>query len=122
MKRVFVAGHKGMVGSAICRQLEKHSTVEVITRTRQELDLCNQQAVLEFMRSERPDEVIIAAAKVGGIQANNTFPADFIYQNLQIQTNVIYAAHRMMYRNYCFSVRLVSIQDVYNNPCAKMLC
>lgn len=93
MKKIFIAGHRGMVGSAICRQLQKKSDVEIITRTRDELDLCNQQAVHEFMRSEKPDEVILAAAKVGGIHANNTCPAEFIYQNLQIQNNVIHAAH-----------------------------
>ena len=82
-----------MVGSAICRQLQQQPDVEILTRTRAELDLCDQAAVLEFMRSERPDEVILAAAKVGGIHANNTYPAEFIYQNLQIQSNVIHAAH-----------------------------
>ena len=93
MKKIFVAGHRGMVGSAICRQLQKKSDVEIITRERDELDLCCQIAVHEFMRSEKPDEVILAAAKVGGIHANNTYPAEFIYQNLQIQNNVIHAAH-----------------------------
>ena len=93
MKKIFVAGHRGMVGSAICRQLQKKSDVEIITRTRDELNLCDQQAVHEFMASEKPDEVILAAAKVGGIQANNTYPAHFIYENLQIQNNVIHAAH-----------------------------
>jgi nucleoside-diphosphate-sugar epimerase len=93
MKKIFVAGHRGMVGSAICRQLQKQADVELITRTRDELDLCNQSAVHEFMKSEKPDEVILAAAKVGGIHANNTYPAEFIYQNLQIQNNVIHAAH-----------------------------
>ena len=93
MKKIFVAGHRGMVGSAICRQLKKKSEVEIITRTREELDLCDQSAVHEFMKSEKPDEVILAAAKVGGIHANNTYPAEFIYQNLQIQNNVIHAAH-----------------------------
>ena len=93
MKKIFVAGHKGMVGSAICRQLQKQADVDIITRTRNELDLCNQQAVHEFMKTEKPDEVILAAAKVGGIHANNTYPAEFIYQNLQIQNNVIHAAH-----------------------------
>ena len=93
MKKIFVAGNRGMVGSAICRQLQKKSDVEIITRTRDELDLCNQQAVNEFMKSAKPDEVILAAAKVGGIYANNTYPAEFIYQNLQIQNNVIHAAH-----------------------------
>ena len=94
MKTIFVAGHRGMVGSAICRQLLQKSDVKIITRTRDELDLCNQRAVHEFMQSEKPDEVILAAAKVGGIYANNTYPAEFIYNNLQIQNNVIHAAHK----------------------------
>ena len=93
MKKVFVAGHRGMVGSAICRQLQMMFNVDIIARTRDELDLCNQAAVYEFMKSEKPDEVILAAAKVGGIHANNTYPAEFIYTNLQIQNNVIHAAH-----------------------------
>ena len=93
MKKIFVSGHNGMVGSAICRQLQQQPDVEIITRTRAELDLCDQAAVREFMKSTRPDEVILAAAKVGGIHANNTYPAEFIYQNLQIQNNVIHAAH-----------------------------
>ena len=93
MKKVYVAGHRGIVGSAICRQLQDESDVEIIIRTRDELDLCDQLAVREFMKSEKPDEVILAAAKVGGIYANNTYPAEFIYQNLQIQNNIIQAAH-----------------------------
>jgi len=93
MKKIFVAGHKGMVGSAICRQLRQHQEVSIITRTRNELDLCNQLAIHEFMRLEKPDEVILAAAKVGGIHANNTYPAEFIYENLQIQNNIIHASH-----------------------------
>ena len=93
MKKIFVAGHRGMVGSAICRQLQNKSDAEIITRSRAELDLCDQSAVNEFMTIERPDEVILAAAKVGGIHANNAYPAEFIYQNLQIQNNVIHAAH-----------------------------
>jgi len=82
-----------MVGSAIFRQLQKQSDVEVITRARDDLDLCNQAEVHSFMKSEKPDEVILAAAKVGGIHANNTYSGEFIYQNLQIQNNVIHAAH-----------------------------
>ena len=93
MKKIFIAGHRGMVGSAICQQLQKQADVEIIIRTREELDLCDQPAVHEFMKSEKPDEVILAAAKVGGIHANNTYPAEFIYQNLQIQNNIIHAAH-----------------------------
>jgi GDP-L-fucose synthase len=93
MTKIFVAGHRGMVGSAICRQIKNKAAVEIITCTRDQLDLCDQLAVHDFMKSEKPDEVILAAAKVGGIHANNTYPAEFVYQNLQIQNNVIHAAH-----------------------------
>ena len=93
MKKIFVAGPNGMVGSAICRQLQQQSDVKIITSNRKELDLCNQSAVQEFMKSEKLDEVILAAAKVGGIYANNTYPAEFIYENLQIQNNIIHASH-----------------------------
>ena len=93
MKKIFVAGHKGMVGSAICRALERQSDIDIITRDRGDLDLTNQSAVQDFMKIVQPDEVILAAAKVGGIHANNTYPAEFIYQNLQIQNNIIHAAH-----------------------------
>lgn len=82
-----------MVGSAICRHLSAHADVDLVTRTRAELDLTDQAAVHAFFRSEKPDQVILAAAKVGGIHANNTFPAEFIYENLQIQNNIIHAAH-----------------------------
>jgi GDP-L-fucose synthase len=93
MKKVFVAGHNGMVGSAIVRQLEKSGTAEVITRNRKELDLTNQAAVQQFFSEQQIDQVYLAAAKVGGIIANNTYPADFIYENLMIQANIIHAAH-----------------------------
>ncbi len=93
MKKIFLAGHNGMVGSAIYRFLKFRKNIKIITSLRSELDLCNQQAVKNFMENERPDEVIIAAAKVGGIYANNTFPADFIYENLQIQSNLIHCSH-----------------------------
>jgi GDP-L-fucose synthase len=93
MKKVFVAGHNGMVGSAIVRQLSRQAGIEIITRSRKELDLCNQQAVADFFASNQIDEVYLAAAKVGGIIANNTYPADFIYENLMIECNIIHSAH-----------------------------
>jgi GDP-L-fucose synthase len=91
--KIFVAGHRGMVGSAIVRQLEASGHTNIITRTRSELDLTNQQAVLEFFQSKKIDQVYLAAAKVGGIIANNNYPADFIYENLMIQCNIIHSAH-----------------------------
>jgi len=94
--RVYIAGHQGMVGSAIVQQLKNQleNTVQLITCTHNELDLSNQLQVNDFMANEKPDQVYLAAAKVGGIHANNTYPADFIYQNLMIQTNIIHAAHQ----------------------------
>lgn len=91
--KIFVAGHRGMVGSAIVRQLEANGHTNIITRTRSELDLTNQQAVADFFQTEKIEQVYLAAAKVGGIVANNTYPADFIYENLMIQCNIIHSAH-----------------------------
>ena len=89
---IFVAGHHGLVGSAIIRCLQRHGFDNLLTRTRAELDLTNQAAVNEFFDIERPQYVFLAAARVGGIYANSTYPADFIRENLQIQTNIIDAA------------------------------
>lgn len=91
--KIYVAGHKGLVGSAIVRNLKKRGYKNIITRTHGELDLKNQKAVEEFWREEEPEYVYLAAAKVGGILANDQYPADFIYENLMIQNNVIKAAH-----------------------------
>ena len=91
--KIYVAGHRGLVGSAIVRNLEDKGYTNIICRTHKELDLTNQEAVRTFFEQERPEYVFLAAAKVGGIHANNTYPADFIYDNLMIQNNVIKAAH-----------------------------
>lgn len=101
-KRVFVAGHQGMVGSAIVRALEKAGDAEIITRTRSELDLLDQVAVFRFFNQNAIDEVYLAAAKVGGIWANNTYPAEFIYQNLIIETNIIHGAFQAGVRKLLF--------------------
>jgi len=93
MKKIFVAGHRGMVGSAIIRSLKLRGDVELITRSRDQLDLTSQSQVLEFFSNQEIDEVYVAAAKVGGIVANNSFPAEFIYQNMMIQCNIIHSAH-----------------------------
>lgn len=91
--RVFVAGHQGMVGSAIVRLLKQSPGVDVVTSTKDELDLLDQKQVHAFFNNQQFDQVYLAAAKVGGIYANNTYPAEFIYQNLMIQSNVIHAAY-----------------------------
>lgn len=92
--RIYVAGHRGLVGSAICRRLQSDGCTQLLTRTRSELDLLNQSAVDRFFASEKPEYVFLAAAKVGGILANATYPAEFLRENLLIQTNVIDAAYR----------------------------
>ncbi|MBF0211944.1 MAG: GDP-L-fucose synthase [Magnetococcales bacterium] len=98
--KIFVAGHRGMVGSAIVRQLlaQGHPEDRLILRRSSELDLTNQQAVMDLLSREKPDEIYLAAAKVGGIHANNTYPAEFIYQNLMIEANIIHGA-------FCVGVR-----------------
>lgn len=106
MNRIFVAGHKGMVGGAILRKLEARTqageAIELLTRDRSEVDLTNQAAVADFLQSERPDTIILAAARVGGIYANNTYPADFIYDNLMMQANVIHQGFEAGVRRLLF--------------------
>lgn len=91
--KIFVAGHRGMVGSALVRSLQSKGYINIITATRDQLDLLDQKAVYEFLENERPEYIFIAAAKVGGIHANNTYRADFIFQNLSIEANLIHGAH-----------------------------
>ena len=92
-EKIYVAGHRGMVGSAIVRQLALAGHTNIVTRTRQELDLLDQKSVMKFFEYEKPDRVFMAAARVGGIHANNEYPAEFIYENLTVQNNVIHAAY-----------------------------
>ena len=108
-KRIFVAGHKGMVGSAICRALAQQPNVELVIADRTALDLMNQSQVAEFFADTSINEVYFAAAKVGGIHANNTYPAEFIHENLVMQSNVIHSAHcagvdRLLFLGNAFSI------------------
>ena len=91
--KIYIAGHRGLVGSAIMRNLQNKGYTNIITRTHKELDLLNQQAVINFFADEKPDYVVLAAAKVGGIVANSIYRGQFIYENLQIQNNVIHQAY-----------------------------
>ena len=100
--RIFVAGHRGLVGSAICRELERQGYTNLVLRTHAELDLTDRAAVLEFFQREQPEYVFLAAAKVGGILANDTYPADFIRENLEIQTSVIDASYHSGVRRLLF--------------------
>ena len=93
-ERIYVAGHRGMVGSAIARSLTRRGGVQIVTRTHDKLDLVSQAQVRAFFEAEKPDAVVLAAARVGGIHANNTYPAEFIYQNVMIEANVIHEAWR----------------------------
>ena len=91
--KIYIAGHKGMVGSAIVKQLQSKGFNNILCQTHAELDLCCQADVLSYLTSEKPDYIVLAAAKVGGIHANNTYPADFIYENLMLEANVINGAY-----------------------------
>jgi GDP-L-fucose synthase len=100
--KIYVAGHRGMVGSAIVRELQAQGFANIVIRTHSELDLCNQQAVSYFFQQEKPEQVYLAAAKVGGIHANNTYPAEFIYDNLMIEANVIHQAFKVGVKKLLF--------------------
>jgi len=100
--KIYIAGHRGLVGSAIVRQLESRGFINLLMRTHKELDLTNQVQVQNFFQQENPDYVILAAAKVGGIHANNTYPADFIYQNMMIEANVINSAYENKVKRLLF--------------------
>ena len=113
--RIYVAGHRGLVGSAICRTLACAGYKNLLTRTHAELDLCDQAAVRAFFAQYKPDIVVLAAAKVGGIHANATYPAEFIYQNLQIQNNVIDCACR----NACKKLLFLGSSCIYPKMCPQ---
>ncbi|MDR3176211.1 MAG: GDP-L-fucose synthase [Desulfovibrio sp.] len=114
-RRIYVAGHRGMVGSAICRKLRALGASGIITRTHAELDLCSQADTEAFFREQRPDYVILAAARVGGIVANDSYSADFTRENLQIQTNVIDSA----YRNGCLKLLFLGSSCIYPKFCPQ---
>lgn len=107
--KIYVAGHRGMVGSAICRELKRQGYTHVVTRTHAQLDLCRQDAVEAFFAEEKPEYVFLAAAKVGGIQANAEAPADFMYQNMMLEMNVIYAA----WKNGCRKLEFLGSSCIY---------
>lgn len=114
-KKIYVAGHRGLVGSALVRKLEKEGFTNIVTRSHAELDLTRQADVEAFFETERPDYVILAAAKVGGIHANDTYPADFIMKNLQIECNVIDAA----YKNQVQKLLFLGSSCIYPRECPQ---
>ena len=113
--KIFVAGHNGLVGSAIVRELNKKKFNKIITATRNKLELINQQKVLNFLKKEKPDYIIIAAAKVGGIYSNNKYKAEFIYENLMIQSNLIHSAYLCGVKNLIF----LGSSCIYPKKCAQ---
>ncbi len=119
-QKIYVAGHRGMVGSAIARNLEAKGYKNIIGRTHAQLDLTNQAAVQRFFEQEKPDQVYLAAAKVGGIHANNTFPAEFIYDNLMVQNNVIHQAFIAGVKKLLFWDQVVSIRRWRLSQLGKM--
>ncbi|MFB0713986.1 NAD-dependent epimerase/dehydratase family protein, partial [Buttiauxella noackiae] len=117
--RIFIAGHRGMVGSAIVRQLEQRADVELVLRSRDELNLLDGAAVNAFFAEQRIDQVYLAAAKVGGIVANNTYPADFIYENLIIESNIIHSAHTHNVNKLLFLGSSCIYPKMANQPMAE---
>lgn len=113
--KIFVAGHRGMVGSALVRQLDNRGYTNILTAGKNELDLLDQRVVFEFLEQHKPDYIFVAAAKVGGIHANNTYRADFIYQNLTIEGNLIHGAHRADVQRLCF----LGSSCIYPRDCAQ---
>lgn len=121
-QRIFIAGHRGMVGSAIARQLEQRGDVELVLRTRDELNLLDSKAVLDFFATERIDQVYLAAAKVGGIVANNTYPADFIFENMMMESNIIHAAHLHNVNKLLFLGSSCIYPKLAKQPMAEVNC
>ena len=120
--RIFVAGHRGLVGSAICRALERQGYKNLVLRTHAELDLTNRAAVLDFCQKEKPEFVFLAAAKVGGILANDTYPADFIRENLEIQNSVIDASYRSGVKRLLFLGSSCIYPKLAPQPIKKSTC
>lgn len=120
--KIYVAGHRGLVGSALVRQLQARGYRDLLLRTHAELDLTDAQATDAFFAQEQPDYVFLAAAKVGGIVANNSYPAEFIRDNLAIQTSVIHAAYRHGVQRLLFLGRAASTPSSRRSRCAKTRC
>lgn len=114
--KIYVAGHRGMVGSAIVRELQRQGYTNIITRTHSELDLCRQDQVEEFFAKEKPEYVFLAAAKVGGIIANQSALADFMYDNMILEMNVIHSAWQTAARNSNSSARAASTRAWLRSP------
>ncbi len=120
--KIYVAGHRGLVGSALMRQLKANGYHNLVTRTHAELDLTDQTAVRNFFAEEKPEYVFLAAAKVGGIHANNTYPAEFIFSNLVIQTNIIHEFWRNNVKRLLFLGRPASTRAFARSPRKKNTC
>lgn len=120
--KIYVAGHRGMVGSAIVRELQRQGYTNIITRTHKELDLTRQDAVEEFFAQEKPEYVFLAAAKVGGIVANQEALADFMYDNMTLEMNAIHSAWKTAARSWNFWAPPASIPAWLLSPCRRAAC